>query len=66
VYDSGYDGWVLWHPGSNYDVFVPALERTLVSRKKVPPVPVNRAPIPAPRPTPVAPAPVVSSTPEGQ
>jgi hypothetical protein len=62
VYDSGYDGWVLWHPGSNYDIFVPALEKTLVSRKKVPPVPVNRAPIPAPRPAPVRP-PVVSSTP---
>ncbi|MEX1186011.1 MAG: putative glycoside hydrolase [Gemmatimonadaceae bacterium] len=63
VYDSGFDGWVLWHPGSNYDIFVPALEKTLVSRKKVPPVPVNRAPIPAPRPpAPVTP-PVVSSTP---
>jgi hypothetical protein len=36
VYDAGYDGWVLWHPGSNYDVFVPALERTLVSHKKSP------------------------------
>ncbi len=61
VYDSGYDGWVLWHPGANYDIFVPALERTLVSRKKVPPVPVNRAPIPAPRPAPAA-RPSVSST----
>jgi hypothetical protein len=62
VYDSGYDGWVLWHPGTNYDIFVPGLERTLVSRKKVPPVPVNRAPVPAPRQAPVTP-PVVSSTP---
>ncbi|MCR4339690.1 MAG: putative glycoside hydrolase [Gemmatimonadaceae bacterium] len=66
VYDSGYDGWVLWHPGSNYDIFVPALERTLVSRKKVPPVPVNRAPVPAraqPAPSqPSTPA-AVSSTP---
>lgn len=64
VYDAGYDGWVLWHPGANYDIFVPGLERTLVSRKKVPPVPVDRTPIPAPppRPAPVAP-PVVSSTP---
>jgi len=34
VYDAGYDGWVLWHPGSNYDIFLPALEKTLVSRKK--------------------------------
>jgi len=64
VYDSGYDGWVLWHPGSNYDIFVPALEKTLVSRKKVPAVPVNRAPIPA-RPA-AAPAAAVSSTPVGQ
>jgi hypothetical protein len=39
VYDSGYDGWVLWHPGSSYDIFIPALERTLVSRAKNPPVP---------------------------
>ena len=34
IYDAGYDGWVLWSPGSNYDIFRPALERTLVSRKK--------------------------------
>jgi hypothetical protein len=34
VYDSGYDGWVMWNPGSNYDVYLPALEKTLVSRKK--------------------------------
>jgi hypothetical protein len=34
VYDAGYDGWVLWNPGSIYDVFMPALEKTLVSRKK--------------------------------
>ncbi|MBM3907494.1 MAG: putative glycoside hydrolase [Gemmatimonadetes bacterium] len=34
VYDAGYDGWVLWHPGSKYEAFVPALERELVSRKK--------------------------------
>jgi hypothetical protein len=26
VYDAGYRGWVLWHPGSNYDVFAAALE----------------------------------------
>jgi len=35
VYDAGYDGWVLWHPGSKYESFLPALERQLVSRKKV-------------------------------
>lgn len=34
VYDSGYDGWVLWSPGSKYDEFRPALEKTMVSRKK--------------------------------
>ena len=34
VYDAGYDGWVLWHPGSQYDIFVPALEKEMVSRKK--------------------------------
>jgi len=34
VYDSGYDGWVLWNPGSIYDVYIPALEKTFVSRKK--------------------------------
>jgi hypothetical protein len=34
TYDSGYDGWVLWNPGSRYDEFLPALEKTLVSRKK--------------------------------
>jgi len=39
VYDSGYDGWVMWEPGSRYDKFLPALEKTFVSRKKVPPVP---------------------------
>jgi hypothetical protein len=39
VYDAGYDGWVLWEPGSRYDKFLPALEKTFVSRKKVPPVP---------------------------
>ncbi|HTE45160.1 MAG TPA: putative glycoside hydrolase [Gemmatimonadaceae bacterium] len=34
VYDAGYDGWVMWNPGSIYDVFMPGLEKTLVSRKK--------------------------------
>jgi hypothetical protein len=27
IYDAGYQGWVLWHPGSFYDVFVPGLEK---------------------------------------
>ncbi|MFN2563510.1 MAG: putative glycoside hydrolase [Gemmatimonadaceae bacterium] len=34
IYDAGYDGWVLWHPGSNYDIFMPAIEKTLEPRKK--------------------------------
>ena len=42
VYDAGYDGWVMWEPGSRYDVFLPGLEKTFVSRKKVPAVPVAR------------------------
>jgi hypothetical protein len=37
VYDSGYDGWVLWHPGSKYGPFLSALEPELVSRKKTDP-----------------------------
>jgi hypothetical protein len=41
VYDAGYEGWVLWHPGSTYDIFVPALEKTLVPRAKRPPVPAK-------------------------
>ena len=27
VYDAGYNGWVLWHPGSKYEPFMAALER---------------------------------------
>jgi hypothetical protein len=34
TYDSGFDGWVLWSPGSKYEEFLPALEKTLVTRKK--------------------------------
>ena len=34
VYDAGYDGWVMWNPGSNYDLYTPALEKTFASRKK--------------------------------
>ncbi len=41
VYDAGYDGWVLWHPGSKYESFAAGLEPTLTSRTKAP----------APRPT---------------
>jgi hypothetical protein len=42
VYDSGYDSWVMWNPGSQYDVFLPALEKSLVSRAKNPPVPPEK------------------------
>jgi hypothetical protein len=42
VYDSGFDSWVIWHPGSQYDIMVPALEKTLVSRAKNPPVPAPK------------------------
>lgn len=28
IYDAGYNGWILWSPGSRYDPFVPALERS--------------------------------------
>ena len=34
TYEAGYDGWVLWSPGSKYEPFLPALEKTLESRKK--------------------------------
>ncbi|MEP6618536.1 MAG: putative glycoside hydrolase [bacterium] len=34
TYDSGFDGWVLWNPGSKYEEFLPALDKTFVSHKK--------------------------------
>jgi hypothetical protein len=34
TYDCGYDGWVLWSPGSKYESFLPAFEKELVSRAK--------------------------------
>ena len=34
IYDAGYNGWVWWHPGSVYEPFLPALEKTLVPRAK--------------------------------
>jgi len=34
VYDSCYDVWVLWNPGSKYEPFLSALEKTRVSHKK--------------------------------
>jgi len=40
VYDAGYDGWVLWNPGSKYDEFLPALSKKFESHKKSPPLPL--------------------------
>jgi hypothetical protein len=34
VYDAGYDGWVMWNPGSKYEPFLSALEKTTVSHRK--------------------------------
>jgi hypothetical protein len=34
VYDAGYDGWVMWTPGSQYERYLSALERETVSREK--------------------------------
>ena len=34
VYDAGFDGWVLWHPGSKYEHVLGALEKVRVSRRK--------------------------------
>ena len=34
IYAAGYDGWVLWSPGSKYEIFLPALEKTLGRRAK--------------------------------
>lgn len=32
VYDVGFEDWVLWHPGSQYEPFLAGLERTTESR----------------------------------
>ncbi len=34
TYDAGYDGWVLWNAGSKYELFLPALEKELHTRKR--------------------------------
>jgi hypothetical protein len=34
IYAAGYDGWVMWSPGSKYDIFIPGLEKTLERRAK--------------------------------
>jgi hypothetical protein len=40
VYDAGYDGWVLWNPGSRYDEIRSALAPKFESQKKTPPLPM--------------------------
>jgi hypothetical protein len=54
VYAAGYDGWVLWNPGSKYEIFLPALEKTLVSRKQ---------PYPRPAVVPTSTAPTTATAP---
>jgi hypothetical protein len=44
VYDAGYDGWILWHPGSRYEAVMAALDSALVSRKR-PFTPGQRTPV---------------------
>ena len=44
TYDAGFDGWVLWAPGSQYDPYLPAFERQLISRKKTGGATAARAP----------------------
>jgi hypothetical protein len=36
IYDAGYKGWILWHPGSNYEVFLPALDKEKPCRFQTP------------------------------
>ena len=60
IYDAGYDGWILWHPGSKYGVFEAAFERETVTRKKdwkpgTPPSPPAEARVPAAAPATVKP-----------
>ena len=51
IYDAGYDGWILWHPGSKYGVFEAGLDRETITRKKdwkpgTPPSPPAEARVP--------------------
>lgn len=62
IYDSGYEGWVLWHPGTRYGPFESALERETISRKKdwkpgTPPSPPAEARIPVVAPVATPPVP---------
>jgi hypothetical protein len=58
IYAAGYDGWVLWHPGSKYEPFLPGLEKTLERRAKpYPPTAASSTPVaPTPPTTPTTPA----------
>lgn len=43
VYDAGYDGWVLWNPGSKFEPYEAALERgELVSHRRAQPTPAPK------------------------
>jgi hypothetical protein len=42
IYDAGYNGWIFWSPGSRYDPFVPALERTKPCRFRFAPADSTR------------------------
>lgn len=33
IYDAGYESWILWSPGSRYESFLPAFEKTTESRR---------------------------------
>ena len=44
IYAAGYDGWVLWNPGSKYELFIPGLETTLERRAKPYPPAAGAAP----------------------
>jgi hypothetical protein len=45
VYDAGFDGWILWHPGSKYEPFREGLEPRLESRKRAYPVVADVPPL---------------------
>jgi len=47
VYDAGFDSWTLWSPGSDYTSFLPALEKSTVTRRKSGPL---GTPVPAAAP----------------
>ena len=34
IYDAGYNGWVWWHPGSIYEPYLAALDKTLTAKAK--------------------------------